>query len=65
MKDMEDKKMVQDKDLSKASGGSARCTDDPCPKCGSSNVKMLGFIADGEIVNFRCQNCGHYWEELA
>ena len=37
---------------------------DKCPKCGSTNIRYVGTIADGELAAYRCNDCGHYWEEF-
>ena len=64
---MEEKKgLLEEEKMDGVSGGSAgSCGGDCCPKCGSGDIKFIGFIADHELVNFRCNTCGHYWEEIA
>lgn len=34
-----------------------------CPKCGSSHIECGGKIADGELIVWKCHDCGHHWEE--
>ena len=37
----------------------------PCPKCGSNNVKYLGFDDHFSyfILHYKCLDCGHKWTE--
>ena len=40
-----------------------RPDDEVCPKCGSHKVKCCGTVASGELMGWKCKDCGHYWEE--
>ena len=60
---MEKKKEVNE-ELGKVSGGVKPFDGTHCPNCGSTNFKFLGYIADHELVNFRCQDCNYYWEDF-
>lgn len=35
-----------------------------CPQCGSKDTIRIGTIAGGELAQFKCNKCGHYWEEF-
>ena len=61
---MEEKKL-ENENLDTVSGGARPFDGEHCPNCGSVNFKMLGFIANHEIINYRCKSCDYYWEELA
>ena len=53
---------LNDEQLEAVSGGCGYHTPD-CPKCGSHNVREIGYStgSDGNFWHVHCLDCNHYW----
>ncbi len=51
---------LNQKELQKAAGGLN--ADEPhCPKCGSSDLTLIGPVDIGTPPTYRCKACGYEW----